>query len=233
MLSKPIHLSETEESGLSCVGVKSVDLRRSAKSEGSSLGLYWRWGVKTWGENKIRYPSSPCRKRWVFALGLHGSGVQVTRETLCLGSTVARSKLKGIDRGVHKRWSMWFNLIQRTKPYQPLIYEQKNLPLMGWYITFIQVLHGYRQLMLWDVWSSPITSETLVLCCWDMRLRRNGNRSEPGSRVTCQLPYLTWVPARSCAFSKNFTIGSRRLSKHFHVWTEVVLRHSFPTETYL
>ena len=45
MLSKPIHLSETEESGISCVGVKSVDLRRNAKSEGSSLGPYRRWGV--------------------------------------------------------------------------------------------------------------------------------------------------------------------------------------------
>ena len=40
MLSKPIHLSETEESFISCVGVKSVDLRRKAKSEGSSLGPY-------------------------------------------------------------------------------------------------------------------------------------------------------------------------------------------------
>jgi len=39
-------------------------------------------------------------------------------------------------------------------------------------LTFIQVLHGCRQLVSWDVWSSPITSETLVLCCSDMRLRR-------------------------------------------------------------
>jgi hypothetical protein len=33
MLSKPIHLSETEESGILCVGVKSRDLRRNAKGE--------------------------------------------------------------------------------------------------------------------------------------------------------------------------------------------------------
>ena len=33
MLSKPIHLSETEESGISCVGVKSRDLWRNAKGE--------------------------------------------------------------------------------------------------------------------------------------------------------------------------------------------------------
>ncbi|KAK1396244.1 hypothetical protein POM88_006107 [Heracleum sosnowskyi] len=56
MLSKPIHLSETEESGISCVGVKSGDLRRNAKSEGSSLGPYRRWGAKAWGANGIRYP---------------------------------------------------------------------------------------------------------------------------------------------------------------------------------
>ncbi len=36
------------------------------------------------------------------------------------GSTVARLKLKGIDGGPHKRWSMWFNSKQRAEPYQPL-----------------------------------------------------------------------------------------------------------------
>ncbi|EXB36957.1 hypothetical protein L484_018333 [Morus notabilis] len=41
------------------------------------------------------------------------------RLRLRLGSTVARPKLKGIDGGPHKRWSMWFNSIQRAKPYQP------------------------------------------------------------------------------------------------------------------
>ncbi|GAB2216824.1 hypothetical protein Droror1_Dr00024604, partial [Drosera rotundifolia] len=56
MLSKPIHLGETEESGISCVGVKSGDLRRNAKSEDSSLGPYRCWGAKAWGANRIRYP---------------------------------------------------------------------------------------------------------------------------------------------------------------------------------
>ncbi|GJT13302.1 hypothetical protein Tco_0860344 [Tanacetum coccineum] len=65
MLSKPIHLSETEESGISCVGVKSVNIRRNAKSEGSSLGPYRRWGAKAWGANRIRYPGSPCRAAWL------------------------------------------------------------------------------------------------------------------------------------------------------------------------
>ncbi len=35
-------------------------------------------------------------------------------------STAARLKLKGIDGGPHKRWSMWFNSKQRAGPYQPL-----------------------------------------------------------------------------------------------------------------
>src|SRR5437762_1155595 len=45
---------------------------------------------------------------------------QLTREALRLGSTVARLKLKGIDGGPHKRWSMWFNSTQREEPYQLL-----------------------------------------------------------------------------------------------------------------
>ena len=37
-----------------------------------------------------------------------------------LGSTAARLKLKGIDGGPHKRWSMWFNSMQREEPYRRL-----------------------------------------------------------------------------------------------------------------
>ena len=37
-----------------------------------------------------------------------------------LGSTVARLKLKEIDGGPHKRWSMWFNSMQREEPYLDL-----------------------------------------------------------------------------------------------------------------
>ncbi len=33
---------------------------------------------------------------------------------------LARVKLKGIDGGLHKRWSMWFNSMQREEPYQGL-----------------------------------------------------------------------------------------------------------------
>jgi hypothetical protein len=31
-------------------------------------------------------------------------------------------KLKGIDGGPHKQWSMWFNSKQREEPYQGLTY---------------------------------------------------------------------------------------------------------------
>src|ERR1039457_4032372 len=42
---------------------------------------------------------------------------ELTRAVCRLGSTVARLKLKGIDGGPHKRWSMWFNSTQREEPY--------------------------------------------------------------------------------------------------------------------
>ena len=45
---------------------------------------------------------------------------ELTREVSRLGSTAARLKLKGIDGGPHKRWSMWFNSTQREEPYQGL-----------------------------------------------------------------------------------------------------------------
>ena len=46
-----------------------------------------------------------------------GSLPQRKREVPRLGSMVARLKLKGIDGGPHKRWSMWFNSTQREEPY--------------------------------------------------------------------------------------------------------------------
>ena len=50
---------------------------------------------------------------------------QLTREVIRLGSTVARLKLKGIDGGPHKRWMMWFNSMQREKPYLPLTCQER------------------------------------------------------------------------------------------------------------
>ena len=53
-------------------------------------------------------------------LGLTDSVSKLTREVDRLGSTAARLKLKGIDGDPHKRWMMWFNSMQREKPYLPL-----------------------------------------------------------------------------------------------------------------
>ena len=49
-----------------------------------------------------------------------GSLPQGNREVLRLGSMVARLKLKGIDGGSHKRWSMWLNSRLRAEPYPGL-----------------------------------------------------------------------------------------------------------------
>ena len=73
-------------------------------------------------------------------------------------------KLKGIDGGPHKRWSMWFNSMIREEPYQGL-----NALWQGWrhpfLRTFCKVLHGCRQLVPWGVRLSPITSATPVVSC--------------------------------------------------------------------
>ncbi len=52
--------------------------------------------------------------------GSSPSVAKLTRQVPRLGSTAARLKLKGIDGGPHKRWSMWFNSKQREEPYLDL-----------------------------------------------------------------------------------------------------------------
>ena len=69
-----------------------------------------------------------------------------------LGSTVARLKLKGIDGGPHKRWSMWFNSTQREEPYRGLncnCYSWKHGILFG---------DGYR--------GAAWLSSARVVRCW-------------------------------------------------------------------
>ena len=69
-----------------------------------------------------------------------------------LGSTVARLKLKGIDGGPHKRWSMWFNSTQREEPYRGLncnCYSMKVGILFG---------DGYR--------GAAWLSSARVVRCW-------------------------------------------------------------------
>ena len=38
-------------------------------------------------------------------------------------------KLKGIDGGPHKRWSMWFNSMIREEPYQGLNVKWQDLEI--------------------------------------------------------------------------------------------------------
>ena len=74
-----------------------------------------------WVANRIRYPGSPHRKRGLLGVGaLAPSGPQLTQSVVHPGSTTVRLKLKGIDGGPHKQWSMWFNSTQREEPYQVL-----------------------------------------------------------------------------------------------------------------
>ena len=55
----------------------------------------------------------------------------LTQEVPRLGSTTARLKLKGIDGGPHKRWSMWFNSTQREEPYLGLTCTGKLMETSG------------------------------------------------------------------------------------------------------
>ena len=53
-------------------------------------------------------------------------------------------KLKGIDGGPHKRWSMWLNSMQREEPY--LGSNAAGWDLKGFVLrTGSEVLHGCRQ----------------------------------------------------------------------------------------
>src|SRR3712207_8808711 len=75
------------------------------------------------------------------------SVAQLTLQALRLGSTAARLKLKGIDGGPHKRWSMWFNSTQRAEPYlgwnPSEVSRDGDVPARE---LSVQVLHGCRQL---------------------------------------------------------------------------------------
>jgi len=49
--------------------VKCVDIGRNTSGEGGILAHNWRWVAKAWGSNRIRYPGSPRRKRWILGAG--------------------------------------------------------------------------------------------------------------------------------------------------------------------
>ena len=75
------------------------------------------------GANRIRYPGSPHSKRCTLGVRARAWAPKRTREVCRLGSMPARVKLKGIDGGPHKRWSMWFNSMVREEPYLGLTYR--------------------------------------------------------------------------------------------------------------
>ncbi len=71
---------------------------------------------------------------------------KLTHKVLRLGSTVARLRLKGIDGGPHKRWSMWFNsTTRRTLPGFELRWTALEIELP--FGAAVKVLHGCRQLV--------------------------------------------------------------------------------------
>ncbi len=73
-LELPLRLEDLgtgEVSGIPSVEVKFVDIRKNTSGEGGSLARYRRSGATAWGANRIRYPGSPRRKRWMLAVGKH------------------------------------------------------------------------------------------------------------------------------------------------------------------
>ncbi len=143
--------------------MECVDIWKNTSGEGGCLVCNWRWGSKAWVANRIRYPGSPCRKRWVLGVGgfppfSAGANALSTPP----GEYDRKVETQRNWRGPHKRWSMWFNSKLREEPYQVLTscanLRDKAFP-SG---TQWQVVHGRRQLVSWDVGLSPATSATLV-----------------------------------------------------------------------
>jgi len=68
-------------------------------------------------------------------------GLKLTRETPP-GECGRKVKLKGIDGGLYKEWSMWFNSTYRAKPYQIL------------YLAYLSCLYFFGVLLTlsrWDI----------------------------------------------------------------------------------
>ncbi len=60
---------------------------------------------------------------------------------------LARVKLKGIDGGPHKRWSMWFNSMQREEPYQGLTCHLVSWERDVFTFCFAKCIGGHRWCM--------------------------------------------------------------------------------------
>ena len=84
-------------------------------------------------------------------------------------------KLKGIDGGPHKRWSMWFNSTQREEPYQDLTSSDAYRNICS--------LRGRETGGAW------LSSARVVRC-----LVKSSNERNPCS----QLPSLSWGLWEDC-----------------------------------
>ena len=87
-------------------------------------------------------------------------------------------KLKGIDGGPHKRWSMWFNSKQREEPYQVLTSISRRMR------DHAHSLRGREK--TGGAW---LSSARVVRCWVKSRNERNPCR---------QLPALSWGLWRDC-----------------------------------
>ncbi len=80
--------------------------------------------------------------------GIDPGGVVANALSIPPGEYGRKAKLKGIDGGPHKRWSMWFNSTQREEPYlgwnPPEVRRDVDVPARE---LDVQVLHGCRQLV--------------------------------------------------------------------------------------
>jgi hypothetical protein len=98
---------------------------------------------------------------------------QLTREVPRLGSTAARLKLKGIDGGPHKRWSMWFNSKQREEPYLGLTCTGKP----------VETSAPLRSPCTGAAW---LSSARVVRCWVKSRNERNPCRLLPAEEQSCR-----------------------------------------------
>jgi hypothetical protein len=110
-----------------------------------------------------------------------------------LGSTAARLKLKGIDGGPHKRWSMWINSSLTEEPYQGLTSQEPwgnlGVPGNGSLETGVAWLSSARVVRCW-VKSRNERNPHAMLPASSRALFANcpGNREEGGDDVKSAWP---------------------------------------------
>ncbi len=127
-----------------------------------------------------------------------------------LGSTVARLKLKGIDGGSHKRWSIWVNSIQREEPYLGLTCSwygperARTGETRSEHRCCMAVVSSCREML----WLSPVTSETLVPSCQRVMPGTLGrlpvpNRRKVGMTSSHHGPYVQGATGTTMAGTKG------------------------------